>query len=118
MRQRTQQDTIGNNLAHRTAPQPSPPPIRVGYTTSRKVGGAVQRNRARRRLRALAEQILPHAGRPGCDYVLIGRPATVTRPFAALQSDFDMALARLHAGRGRSSRSGERPAANRRRGGS
>lgn len=80
--------------------------IRVGFTTSRKVGGAVARNRARRRLRAIAEQLLPLAGRPGCDYVLIGRPATPTRPFALLLGDFEAALARVHAGRGRAPRPG------------
>jgi ribonuclease P protein component len=70
-------------------------PIRVGFTTSRKVGNAVARNRARRRLRALAAQLLPRAGAPGHDYVLIGRRATVSRPFEALRGDLETALAKL-----------------------
>jgi ribonuclease P protein component len=108
MRQRTEQRPIDAGGSREPAASPpagatdGAPGIRVGFTTSRKVGGAVARNRARRRLRALAEEILPACGRPGCDYVLIGRPATPTRPFASLRSDFEAALARLHAGRGRS----------------
>lgn len=70
-------------------------PIRVGFTTSRKVGNAVARNRARRRLRALAAQLLPRAGVPGHDYVLIGRRATVSRPFEALRGDLEAALTKL-----------------------
>ena len=69
--------------------------IRYGLTASRKVGGAVLRNRARRRLRALAREILPVAGRPGTDYVLIARAATPTRPYAALRADLERALARV-----------------------
>jgi ribonuclease P protein component len=72
--------------------------IRVGFTCSRKVGNAVARNRAKRRLRAIARLVLPLAGRDGWDYVLIGRPeATATHPFTALQDDLRRALARLHA---------------------
>lgn len=71
--------------------------IRVGFTCSRKLGNAVTRNRAKRRLRALARAVLPEAGRPGWDYVLVGRPeATATRPFAELLAELRRALARLH----------------------
>ncbi|MEM6973819.1 MAG: ribonuclease P protein component [Pseudomonadota bacterium] len=71
---------------------------RVGYTCSRKIGNAVTRNRAKRRLRAAAAQVLPEAGRPGYDYVLIGRPgATVERPFDALLADLRLALEKVHA---------------------
>ena len=71
--------------------------IRVGFTCSKKVGNAVVRNRAKRRLRALAREILPGAGRPGWDYVLIGKPgATVERDFAALKDDLASALSRIH----------------------
>lgn len=71
---------------------------RVGYTCSKKVGNAVKRNRAKRRLRAAAAAILPEAGRPGWDYVLIGRAeATAARPFALLLDDLRGALARIHA---------------------
>ncbi|NAZ35877.1 ribonuclease P protein component [Rubellimicrobium sp. CFH 75288] len=73
-------------------------PLRVGFTCSRKVGGAVARNRAKRRLRAAARAVLPREGRAGWDYVLIGRPEeTAARPFADLLSDLSALLARLHA---------------------
>lgn len=70
---------------------------RIGLTVSRKVGNAVQRNRARRRLRALARDLLPEMGRPGTDYVFIGRRATPTRPAADLRSDVATALRRVNA---------------------
>ncbi len=70
-------------------------PARVGFTASRRVGGAVERNRAKRRLRAVAEEVLASHGRPGCDYVLIARQATVTRPYGALSRDLSGALKRL-----------------------
>lgn len=74
-------------------------PPRVGFTCSRRIGNAVTRNRARRRLRAAARAVLAEAGRPGWDYVLIGRPgATVTRPFALLLGDLRQALQRIHGG--------------------
>lgn len=66
--------------------------VRVGFTVSRKVGNAVVRNRARRRLRAAAEAVLAERGRPGCDYVLVGRAATPARPYAALVGDLEAAL--------------------------
>lgn len=72
--------------------------IRIGYTCSKKVGNAVARNRAKRRLRALARAVLAGNGKPGWDYVLIGR-ATVTaaHPFTEMQADLRRALARLHS---------------------
>ena len=77
--------------------------IRVGFTATRRVGGAVQRNRAKRRLRAAAADVLPGAAAPGCDYVLIARRATLDRPYAALVRDLTGALKRLdlynHQGR-------------------
>ncbi|MBC7165245.1 MAG: ribonuclease P protein component [Roseovarius sp.] len=75
------------------------PLIRVGFTCSKKVGNAVTRNRAKRRLRAIARELIPEAGRPGWDYVLIGRAdATVSRPFADLRRDLAHALRRLGPG--------------------
>lgn len=72
--------------------------IRVGYTCSKKIGNAVTRNRAKRRLRAVARQILFAQGRDGWDYVLVGRPgATVERRFEDLLADLQTALARIHA---------------------
>lgn len=74
--------------------------IRVGYTCSRKVGGAVVRNRAKRRLRACASEILSANGIDGWDYVLIGRAgATVSRPFDELLADLNKAVTRIHAPR-------------------
>ncbi len=71
--------------------------FRVGYTVSRKVGGAVERNRAKRRLRAAAERIMPGHARPGHDFVLIGRRATLKRRFRALLGDLETALRKLDA---------------------
>ena len=75
--------------------------IRYGLTASRRVGKAVERNRARRRLRAAAEQVLPLHGTAGCDYVLIGRMATLTRPYDALLADVRRAVERLSRDRRR-----------------
>jgi len=90
--------------ARRRSPADTAAP-RVGYTCSKKVGGAVERNRAKRRLREAARAVIPALGRPGWDYVLIGRAgATAARPFETLVADLEAALARLHAPR----RGGER----------
>ncbi|MFG6079398.1 ribonuclease P protein component [Paracoccus litorisediminis] len=71
--------------------------VRIGYTCSKKIGNAVARNRAKRRLRALAHEILPLQARPGWDYVLVGRPgATIERDFAELKRDLEQALSRVH----------------------
>ena len=70
---------------------------RVGFTSSRKIGKAVVRNRAKRRLREAARRVLPIKGRQDWDYVLVARPEiTVSRRFADLVGDLDGALARLH----------------------
>lgn len=69
--------------------------IGVGLTASRKVGSAVERNRARRRLRAAADEVLPLFGEAGRDYVLIARKATVRRSYEALIADLQQAVKRL-----------------------
>ena len=70
--------------------------IRVGFTASRKVGNAVARNRAKRRLRAAAAALLPLYALGGNDYVLVARRDTLTRPFAALLKDLEAALSAAH----------------------
>lgn len=69
--------------------------IRVGFTTSKKVGNAVARNRARRRLRAAVDEVFPDLARSGLDYVVIGRQETVARPYSLLLQDLRTALKRV-----------------------
>lgn len=79
-----------------------PEALRIGFTCSKKVGNAVARNRAKRRLRAAAHEVLRHHGRPGWDYVLVGRrDETAAIDFAALLADLESALARIHAPKGK-----------------
>ncbi len=70
------------------------PRMRVGFTVTKKIGNAVVRNRCKRRLRALAREVLPAAGVAGADHVLIGRDETATRNFEAMRADLAAALAR------------------------
>ena len=71
--------------------------MRVGFTVSKKVGGAVERNRVRRRLREVVRLSPSPRMQPGHDYVLIGRRAALDAPFDRMMDDFDRALRRVHA---------------------
>lgn len=78
------------------APSGTDAQVRIGFTASRKVGNAVIRNRAKRRLRAAAAEILRAGGTPGSDYVLIAREGgTVSQPYAELVGDLAGALRQL-----------------------
>lgn len=73
---------------------------RVGFTASKKIGNAVLRNRAKRRMRALAREVLARHALPGWDYVLVAKPnATVSRDYALLQDDLQGAIAAVHRAR-------------------
>ena len=73
------------------------PTIRIGITVSGKVGGAVVRNRMKRRFRELARKVLPEAGLAGADHVLIGRQQGIERDYGLLESELRKALAKLSA---------------------
>lgn len=74
-------------------------PFRYGITASRKVGGAVERNRAKRRLRALIREILPPIAHPGVDYVFIARREILKRDFALMGKELKHGIAMVHKGR-------------------
>lgn len=71
------------------------PAMRIGITVTKKIGGAVVRNRMKRRFRALAAELLPERGVRGADHVLIGRAGGVERDFALLRAELTKALGRL-----------------------
>ena len=73
--------------------------VRVGFTASKKVGNAVVRNRAKRRLRAVVDHLAGAHAAPGRDYVLIARRDTNDRAYDGLERDFESALKRLGAWR-------------------
>lgn len=89
---------MASMLVQGRAREDADPVIRIGFTCSKKVGNAVARNRAKRRLRAAARAILPVEGRAGWDYVLIGKAeATAGREFGDLLGDLRRALQQIHA---------------------
>ena len=69
--------------------------MRVGFTVTKKFGGAVVRNRMKRRLRALAREIMPLKGVSGADHVIIGRAKGIERDFGSLREELVGALERL-----------------------
>jgi ribonuclease P protein component len=73
-------------------------PARFGFTVSKKVGNAVERNRVRRRLREIVRLADVTRMRSGHDYVLIGRRAALQAPYARITQDFEGALQRAYAG--------------------
>lgn len=104
---------VSGSMIVQMAPQPENAPqldpdaaeakkgrIRVGYTASKKVGNAVARARAKRRLREVVRETLPPYGREGYDYVLIARTATLNASYDQLIRDFRWCLKRLHQLRG------------------
>ena len=70
--------------------------ISVGITATKRTGGAVERNRIKRRLRQVIKEVLPSHGRAGYQYVIIGRKNTLKRPYDLLREDLKTALAVLH----------------------
>jgi len=69
--------------------------MRLGITVTKKIGGAVVRNRMKRRFRALARDVLPEAGVAGADHVLIGRAGGIEREFGLLRAELAKALKKL-----------------------
>jgi ribonuclease P protein component len=80
-------------------PRDETPTVRAGFTATKRIGGAVERNRAKRRMREAARLLLPDHARPGFDYVFIARGGVTTRPWARLLDDVKSALIRLAADR-------------------
>ncbi|THD60509.1 ribonuclease P protein component [Phenylobacterium sp.] len=77
------------------------PLVRAGFTATKRIGGAVERNRAKRRLREAARLLLPGLASPGFDYVFVARGGVTSRPWARLLDDMKSALIRLAADRDR-----------------
>ena len=82
-------------------PRDDAPLVRAGFTATKRIGGAVERNRAKRRLREAARLLLPAFASPGFDYVFIARGGVTTRPWPRLLDDVKSALIRLAADRDR-----------------
>jgi len=75
--------------------RPADAPARFGFTVTKRIGNAVERNRIRRRLRA-AVTVTAEAAQHGCDYVLIGRRDALTTPFTKLTRDLADAFGMIH----------------------
>jgi len=78
--------------------------LRYGITASRKIGGAVSRNRAKRRLRAVVDasiRLNSDCTYAPADIVIIARHAVLSQPFDVLLRDFGWALGKLYSGEGR-----------------
>jgi ribonuclease P protein component len=85
------------------------PRVRAGFTATKRIGGAVERNRAKRRMREAARLLLPELAHPGFDYVFIARGGAITRPWARLLDDVKTALLRLATDRDGRAKDAERP---------
>ena len=94
--------------------RPERPGLAVGFTATKKIGGAVQRNRAKRRMREAARQLLPLHGEAHHDYVFVARAGVIDRPWVRLLDDVKTALISLAAGRADPPR-GPRPPSSKRR---
>jgi ribonuclease P protein component len=86
------------------------PLVRAGFTATKRIGGAVQRNRAKRRMREAARLLLPDHALPGRDYVFIARGGVTTRPWPRLLDDVKSALIRLATERDGRARDDQKPA--------
>lgn len=90
----------GSFLLQARARDDGQPAARIGFTASKKIGNAVARNRAKRRMRVVARQVLTREARAGWDYVLVARPdATTSRDFTDLVADLKSALQSVHRDR-------------------
>jgi ribonuclease P protein component len=85
------------------------PLVRAGFTATKRIGGAVERNLAKRRMREAARLVLPELARPGFDYVFIARGGVTTRPWERLLDDVKSALLRLAADRDGRAKAAEVP---------
>ena len=83
-------------LSARMKPEAMEDNLRIGFTTSKKLGNAVVRNRIRRRLKEAARQVFENRARAGADYVIIGRPQAEEAPFEDILKDMRFAVDTLH----------------------
>jgi ribonuclease P protein component len=91
-----------SNAGHSAASVDGP---RFGFTITRKLGGAVVRNRMRRRIKAALADVAKACADPRFDYVIVARSAAVDRPFAEIRADLELAFRRIHAHAGQNRRS-------------